>query len=124
MTLLMNGWHFSSFDIACLILGIAALIMYVIAIRSKVSLTLLAGAATAADVFGYGPTIKKAWERPWSDDARSFFLNGLKFFPAILALTPWSTTTTVYPFTIVIVNMGVAALISTRLRRVYRRNVT
>jgi hypothetical protein len=121
ITLRMNDWTFSRFDRACLIQGLGALVAYGIALLLALSLTLLAGAATAVDVFGYGPTIKKAWERPWSDDARSFFLNGLKFLPALLALRPWRIATSVYPFTILIVNVGVAALIMERRWQLQRR---
>jgi hypothetical protein len=73
--------------------------------------------ATAIDVVGYGPTVKKGWAKPHNDSASSFALNGVKFVPAICALKSYSVTTWLYPATLVLVNGAVALMLVWRRRR-------
>jgi hypothetical protein len=42
--------------------------------------------ATAVDVPGYGPTLTKAWKRPYSDSITNFALNSAKFVPSLFAM--------------------------------------
>jgi hypothetical protein len=67
--------------------------------------------ATLVDVVGYGPTITKAWSRPYTDSVSSFALNSLKFIPSLFAMELISVATCVYPATLVVVNAAVAFLL-------------
>lgn len=74
--------------------------------------------ATSVNVIGFGPTISKAWERPHTDSATLFFLNGTKFIPALFALNGFSIAISLYPITQLTVNLAVALLIYLRRRAV------
>jgi len=126
LTLRINGWEFSVFDLACLALGVTVLGLYLVVVLHLLRPfpflpqggTSVAVFATAADLFGYGPTIKKGWARPDKDSALSFFLNGVKFLVALPALMPCSVTTCVYPVTIAIMNFGIVMLLLGRSKRI------
>jgi hypothetical protein len=73
--------------------------------------------AAFVSVLGFGPTVTKAWRRPYSDSASTFALNGLKFVPSFFALDSISVATTVFPAALVIANAAVALLIYLRRRQ-------
>ena len=122
LTSLKYGWRFSKFDVV--FAGATLFVVYVYAIERDP--TMAAIWATVADVLGYAPTIKKGWFQPHKDSAWSFFLNGVKFAPAVLAMvklsslsamrTSWSLATCLYPTTLVVVNMAVAFFLLERRR--------
>jgi Ca2+/Na+ antiporter len=72
--------------------------------------------ATVVDVLGYGPTINKANERPYSDSVTSFALNSVKFIPSLFAMDSFSIATMIYPSTLIVVNAAVAGLLLWRRR--------
>jgi hypothetical protein len=67
--------------------------------------------ATAADLVGYYPSIKKAKRKPFNDSATSFTLNSAKFIPALFAMGSYSLATSLYPATLVVMNGYVAVLL-------------
>jgi hypothetical protein len=76
--------------------------------------TLSAVLASFVNVLGFGPTVTKAWRRPHSDSVATFTLNGLKFVPSFFALDNVSVATVVFPATLVVANLAVAAMIYVR----------
>ena len=46
-----------------------------------------------ATLLGFSLTLKKAWTKPHEEKAASFFLNAIKFLPAIFALSSFSFLT-------------------------------
>jgi len=75
--------------------------------------------ATTVDVLAYGPTVRKAWSRPYSDSAWSFALNSGKFIPSLFvmdAFSSFSIATCIYPATLVVANAGVVVLLVWRRR--------
>ncbi len=80
--------------------------------------TISAILATGVNVLGFGPTIAKAWQRPHTDSATLFFLNGIKFIPALFALNGFNIAITLFPVALLIVNVAVALLIYLRRRTV------
>lgn len=113
LTLFKNEWQFSWFDWFCAGAGLFVLGFYILARDPTYSAIF----ATAADVLGYGPTLKKGWYEPHKDSVTSFGLNGLKFLVALFALGAYSLATWLYPMTIFIVNSGVAAMLLARRHR-------
>lgn len=114
LTLRKNRWQFSWFDWFSAGAGLFALGFYVFARNPTYSAIF----ATAADVVGYGPTIKKGWTEPHRDSATSFALNSGKFFVALFALGSYSIATWLYPATITIVNAGVAVMLLLRRKAI------
>lgn len=56
------------------------------------------------DSVGMYPTLRKAWNVPYSENLFSYSLANLKFFVALFAIENFSLVTVLYPVTIVIVN--------------------
>jgi hypothetical protein len=113
-SLFKHRWQFALFDWLSLSAGIILLFYYLLA-KNAFSSAIL---ATAMDVVGYGPTVKKGWAKPYNDSVSSFALNSIKFIPALCALKSYSLTTWLYPFTLVVVNGAVALMLFLRRQRV------
>src|SRR6202043_1589431 len=62
---------------------IAAAIIFVFYLLSHQP-TIAAVLAAIVSVLGFGPTVTKAWQRPYSDSITTFTLNSIKFIPAFL----------------------------------------
>jgi hypothetical protein len=60
---------------------------------------------------GFVPTFRKAFDRPREETAITYFLNGLKFLIAILALDSFTLVTWLYPAALVFLNMSLAAML-------------
>jgi len=116
LTLSKNKWRFSVSDWTSLAPGIVAAVCYAVAKDP----TAAAVSATVADVVGYKPTVSKGWVDPASENALSFFLNSVKFIPAIGALDSYSVATWLYPATLVIVNGGVCIMLILRRRKIIK----
>jgi hypothetical protein len=76
--------------------------------------TLSAILASIVNVLGFGPTLTKAWARPYSDSASTFTLNGLKFVPSLWAMDSVSVATCVLPASLIVTNLAVALMIYVR----------
>lgn len=113
-SLFKHRWQFGLFDWLSLIAGIILLVYYLSA-KNLLSSAIL---ATAMDVVGYGPTVKKGWGRPYNDSVSSFALNSIKFVPALGALKSYSVTTWLYPSTLILVNGAVALMLFLRRRKI------
>jgi hypothetical protein len=110
LSLFRHRWRFSLSD--WLSLGTGLLLLgYYLSARNLISSAIL---ATAVDIVGYGPTVKKGWFKPYNDSVSSFALNSVKFFPEICALKSYSLTTWLYPATLVLVNEAVAIMLLLR----------
>lgn len=59
---------------------------------------------TITDAFGFFPTFRKSFSRPQEETVSTFFLSGLKFIFAILALRTVSVITALYPLSLVLMN--------------------
>lgn len=70
--------------------------------------------ASFVNVLGFGPTVTKAWSRPYSDSVTTFLLNGIKFSPSFFAMDVISVATCVFPATLVVANAVVALVIHAR----------
>jgi len=79
--------------------------------------TLSAILAASVDLLGYGPTVSKAWSRPYTECRICYGLNSAKFFPALLAMQTVSIATFVYPITLIIANAAVVVFL------IWRRSV-
>jgi hypothetical protein len=76
--------------------------------------TVAAVLTAIVNVMGFGPTVTKAWARPYSDSITTFTLNSIKFIPAFFAMDSLSVATCVMPAALVAANAVVALLIYAR----------
>ncbi len=56
------------------------------------------------DGLGYGPTIRKSWNKPYEEAALSWALSCVFFILSIMALEKYKLTTYLYPATFAVVN--------------------
>jgi len=67
-----------------------------------------------ATLLGFAITLRKAYHHPAEENAQAFFLNAIKFLPAIFALNTFSFLTVAYPVTAMLANGSVVAMIYLR----------
>lgn len=79
--------------------------------------TVAAILATAIDLIGYEPTIRKALNKPYEDSITAFTLNSFKFIPSLLAMHTVSMSTALYPAVMIPANAFVALLLFEGRRR-------
>lgn len=92
-------------DTIFLILAIIALGLWVIAKQPILSAIL----TTLVDLLGFAPTIRKTWNKPYTETLVFYYLNTFRFGLAVLALQNYSVVTTLYPVAWLIAN-GLFAL--------------
>lgn len=65
--------------------------------------------ATTTDLLGFVPTIRKSWNKPYSETVSFYFLNVIRFALATASLQRYSLVTALYPISWAIAN-GLFAL--------------
>jgi hypothetical protein len=73
-----------------------------------------------ATLLGFSMTLRKAYQLPHEENAQAFFLNAIKFLPAIFAVNTLSFLTIAYPITALLANASVVAVILARKNIVTR----
>ncbi|MCL4391859.1 hypothetical protein M1413_00800 [Patescibacteria group bacterium] len=107
-------WKFEWKDWVWIVAGMALFLFYLITKTPTLSATL----ATLADLVGYGPTLRKGWREPHTDNPTNFAFNSAKCIPALLALASYSWATMVYLVMLTIMNGGVTFMLIARRARV------
>lgn len=82
-------------------MGIGATIVWAVTKTPLYSVLLI----TAADIFGWIPTIRKTYTQPYSETLGSYILIGTKHVLSLFALQHISIITALYPFYLVLMNM-------------------
>ncbi len=109
--------HPAIFDWVLLILSIIGFALLFIINNKKIALVITIGTLVA----GFAITIHKAYHRPKEETAKSFLLNGVKFIPAIPALSTFNLLTLGYPVVALCGNFLVAGVIYYR-RQIIAKN--
>lgn len=74
--------------------------------------------ASAIDMLGFIPTIRKSWHKPHSETLISYQTNTLRFGLALLALQHYSLITMLYPLTWITANAAFSVFLVIRRRAV------
>jgi hypothetical protein len=69
---------------------------------------------TVIDMFGFYPTFRKSYYKPNEETISTFMLSGIAFLIAIIALQKYSVVTWLYPASLVIMNLGLVGLLTSR----------
>ena len=101
------------FDWTLLALALASLLLLVIVHNKKIALCI----TLIALVAGFAMNIRKAYRTPQEENATAFWLNTLKFIPAIFALSSFTFLTVAYPLVAAIGNAAVAFTVNFSLLR-------
>src|ERR1044072_3077237 len=90
----------TTIDTLFFISGFLALGLWLIADQPVVSTILV----TVIDLLGFAPTIRKSWNKPYSETVSFYLLNPLRFTLAIAALHTFTIVTAAYPVTWCVAN--------------------
>ena len=74
---------------------------------------------TVIDALGFYPTFRKSYYKPHEETMLTFFLSGLKFVIAIIALENYSAVTYLYPASLVLMNFIFVGLLIVRRRKYF-----
>ena len=81
-------------------LALVALITWLFARQPVLSVVLL----SLTDILGFIPTLRKSWNKPYTETLFSYGLNTLRFALSIYALQRYTIITSLYPLTWVVAN--------------------
>jgi hypothetical protein len=104
-------------DTVFFILAILATVIWIFAKQPVISVVLL----SAIDMLGFVPTIRKSWNKPYSETLFTYALNTFRFVLTIYALQVYTIVTSLYPITWVIANGSFSVMLIIRRRYVSKK---
>lgn len=103
-------------DTIFFLLALVALVMWLFA-KQPVIATII---VSATDMLAFAPTIRKSWNKPYSETLISYEINTLRFILAIFALQRYTIITSLYPITWVLANGLFSLLLIIRRKQLSR----
>lgn len=100
-------------DTVFLVLAFIALGLWLFAKQPVISAIL----STVIEVLGFIPTVRKSWNRPFTETLQSYYLNIFRFSFALLALQTYTIVTTIYPITWILFNCVFSLLLVIRRKQ-------
>lgn len=88
------------FDWICLSGAAAALLLWFLTKQPLASIILI----TVVDAFGFLPTIRKAYGKPYQETLVTYEINTVKYLLVVLALENYTLVTTLFPLAVAIMN--------------------
>ena len=105
--------HFVRFDWISLFGAFVALLLWWFTHDPTFSVVLI----TIIDIFGYLPTFRKGFYRPYEETATTYACSSLKFWVALMALQTFSLATWLYPLYLAIANGIFTSMLLIRRRQ-------
>ena len=103
-------------DTVFFILSFIALFLWLILSKPVLSVILV----SSIDMLGFVPTIRKSWNKPYSETLFSYELNFFRHGLSVLALQQYSIVTWLYPVTWVVANGLFSIMLIIRRKQVDR----
>jgi len=82
-------------DTVFLGLALVALVLWLMAKQPVLSAILV----TTIDVLGFAPTVRKSWNKPYTETLSFYYLNSFRFALAVFSLQTYTLVTSLYPIT-------------------------
>lgn len=105
-------------DTIFFVLAWIAVALWLVAKQPIISVVLV----SSIDLLGFVPTIRKSWNKPYSETLFTYALNTFRHGIGILALQSYSIVTWLYPATWVIANAVFSILLIVRRKQVSSKN--
>ena len=105
-------------DTAFFAISLAALVLWLFAGQAIISVILLC----SVDLFGFMPTIRKSWSKPYTETLFTYGTSTLRFALAIYALQTYTIVTSLYPVAWLLANGSFAVLLVVRRRQLGKRS--
>ncbi len=109
--------HITLLDILFLVISLVALFLWLVIKQPVWSMILL----VATEVIGFGPTIRKAWNKPHAESLFVWELTSFRHGLSIFALQKFNILTVLYPVTWVVVNALFSLLLIMRRKQLKTR---
>lgn len=113
-SILKGGRKTQFLDWVALALGLVTFAGWLACYLYKLNQTLAAVLATASDLLLYIPLIRAGWSQPELDSRMAYFLNTIKFVPALIVTVPFTVATTLYPIALIIANSSMNIMLGLR----------
>jgi hypothetical protein len=101
-------------DTLFFVLALISLALWLIAKQPVLSAIL----TTTTDLLGFVPTVRKSWNRPYTETTSFYYINSFRFALAVVALQRYTLLTALYPIAWLIANGAFALMLSLRRRRI------
>ena len=106
----------TTLDIAFLILALVALFLWVVVKQPVASVILI----TIVDLLGFAPTIRKSWDKPYSETLFTYELCFIRHGLSVFALERFNILTVLYPVTWSLANLFFVIILVLRRRKVVK----
>ncbi|OGK66350.1 hypothetical protein A2313_01500 [Candidatus Roizmanbacteria bacterium RIFOXYB2_FULL_41_10] len=103
-------------DTVFMILAFVALGLWLITKQPLMSAIL----TTIIDLLGFAPTVRKSWNKPYSETLTFYYLNTFRFGLAVIALQKYSIITALYPITWLTANSLFALMLVIRRKQIIK----
>lgn len=103
-------------DSIFLVMAIIALGLWLIAKQPVISAVLSA----CIEVLGFVPTVRKSWNKPYTETLQSYSLNTFRYGLAIFALQKYTLVTAIYPVTWLLFNGFFSLMLVIRRKQINR----
>lgn len=101
-------------DTLFFVLALIALFLWLIAKQPVASVILVA----LVDMFGFIPTVRKSWNKPYSETLFLYSLNAIRHGLSLLALEQYNIVTWLYPVTWMIANAIFSIILVIRRKQI------
>lgn len=101
------------FDWVCLSGAFLALLLWPLTNSPLITIVLI----TIIDVFGFLPTVRKSYQKPFEETLSTYALSILKYGLVVLALKSYSVVTVLFPLSLVILNALFVLLLFVRRKQ-------
>jgi hypothetical protein len=106
--------NITKLDIFFLILSILALFLWLVVNQPILSVVLI----TVSEIFGYIPTIRKSWNRPYSETLSLYQISFFRHTLAIFALQKLNILTVLYPAAWAVTNLFITVVLISRRNQI------
>ena len=119
LSLVKGEKNIKPFDWICLAGAGVSLLLWAVTNDPLASIILI----TVVDAFGFLPTVRKAYSKPYQETLVTYEINTVKYLLVVLALQNYTLVTTLFPLAVAIMNALFVAMLIIR-RRASRHAVT
>ena len=114
LSLIKGEKRIKLFDWLCLAGAAVSLLLWAITKQPLGSIILI----TVVDAFGFLPTVRKAYSKPYQETLLTYKINTVKYFLVVLALQNYTLVTTLFPLAVALMNALFVAMLIIRRKQV------
>lgn len=106
-----------TFDWLCLLGAFIALILWPLTNSPLTTVILI----TVIDIFGFLPTVRKSWRKPFEETLSTYALSIVKYGLVVIALKSYTVTTVLFPLSLVVLNALFVGMLMVRRKQLAQK---